>query len=161
MFPGAEDNPKLLKVARRQQGVLHRRQLPRTRPHSPVMSAPSWRPAVGRRSGTRWSYYRTLRCSADQLLWLAVLDAEGLVALGSHTALELAGFTTHRQGGAADPPVVTSRREGEPIRRASRTRIPATAGLKTSSSAVGCPAPRWSGRRSTPQPGNRFLVLHV
>jgi len=29
----------------------------------------------------------------DQLLWAAVLDAEGFVALGSHTALELAGFT--------------------------------------------------------------------
>ena len=33
--------------------------------------------------------------------------------------------------------------------------------LKTSSSAVGCPARLWSGRRSTPQPGNRFLVLHL
>jgi hypothetical protein len=92
MFPGAEDNPKLLKVARCQQGVLHRRQL-----HALDLTAGYVSAQLAAR---RWSavghkvvVLQNAPLQRDQLLWLAVLDAEGLVALGSHTALELAGFT--------------------------------------------------------------------
>jgi hypothetical protein len=92
MFPGAENNPELLALARRQRGVLRRRQLDAldlTRGHvSAQLAARRWS-AVGHKVVV----LQNAPLQRDQLLWAAVLDAEGLVALGSHTALELAGFT--------------------------------------------------------------------
>jgi len=92
MFPGAEDKPKLLKVARSQLGVLHRRQLDELDLTPGYVSA--------QLAARRWSavghkvvVLQNAPLRRDQLLWLAVLDAEGLAALGSHTALELGGFT--------------------------------------------------------------------
>ena len=92
MFPGAEDKPKLLKVARSQLGVLHRRQLDELDLTPGYVSA--------QLAARRWSavghkvvVLQNAPLQGDQLLWLSVLDAEGLVALGSHTSLELGGFT--------------------------------------------------------------------
>jgi len=92
MFPGAEDKPKLLELAKRQLGVLHRRQLDELDLTPGYVSA--------QLSARRWSavghkvvVLQNAPLQRDQLLWLAVLDAEGLVALGSHTSLELGGFT--------------------------------------------------------------------
>jgi hypothetical protein len=92
LFPGAEDKPKLLELAKRQLGVLHRRQLDELDLTPGYVSA--------QLSARRWSavghkvvVLQNAPLQRDQLLWLAVLDAEGLVALGSHTSLELGGFT--------------------------------------------------------------------
>jgi hypothetical protein len=92
LFPGAEDKPKLLQLAKRQLGVLHRRQLDELDLTPGYVSA--------QLSARRWSavghkvvVLQNAPLQRDQLLWLAVLDAEGLVALGSHTSLELGGFT--------------------------------------------------------------------
>ena len=92
LFPGAEDKPKLLQLAKRQLGVLHRRQLDELDLTPGYVSA--------QLSARRWSavghkvvVLQNAPLQRDQLLWLAVLDAEDLVALGSHTSLELGGFT--------------------------------------------------------------------
>jgi hypothetical protein len=92
MFPGAENHPQLLALAIRQRGVLQRRQLDAldlTRGHvSAQLAARRWS-AIGHKVVV----LQNTPLQRDQLLWAALLDAEGLVALCSHTALELAGFT--------------------------------------------------------------------
>jgi hypothetical protein len=92
MFPGTEDHPELRELAMRQRGVLHRRQLDAlelTRGHvSAQLAARRWSSL-----GHKVVVLQNAPLQRDQLIWLAVLDAEGLVALCSHTALELGGFT--------------------------------------------------------------------
>ena len=92
MFPGTEDHLELRELAIRQCGVLHRRQLDAldlTRGHvSAQLAARRWSSV-----GHKVVVLQNAPLQRDQLIWLAVLDAEGLVALCSHTALELGGFT--------------------------------------------------------------------
>jgi hypothetical protein len=92
MFPGTEDHLELRELAIRQRGVLHRRQLDAlelTRGHvSAQLAARRWSSV-----GHKVVVLQNAPLQRDQLIWLAVLDAEGLVALCSHTALELGGFT--------------------------------------------------------------------
>jgi hypothetical protein len=91
MYPGTEGHSELSELATRQRGVLHRRQLDALDLTRGYVSA--------QLAARRWSAFghkvvalQNAPLQRDQLVWLAVLDAEGLVALCSHTALELAGF---------------------------------------------------------------------
>ena len=91
MFPGTDDHDQLRRQAVQQCGVLHRDQfrdlgMSRARVASQI-------------AGRRWTAYgqnvvllQNSPPTRTQLMWLAVLDAGEDAALGSHTALELAGF---------------------------------------------------------------------
>lgn len=91
MYASTSDHPSLQFLADRQVGVVHREQL------AGLGCSPGW--VSAQLAASRWSAVGTKVIllqnappTRDQLMWLAVLDAESLVTLGSHTALELAGF---------------------------------------------------------------------
>lgn len=91
MFPGTEDHAELRALGDGQCGAVHRDQLrelgvSRSRITQQVV-ARRWN-AVGRNV----VLLQNTGPTRDQLMWLAVLDAGPGCALGSHTALELAGF---------------------------------------------------------------------
>jgi hypothetical protein len=91
MFPGTEHDEELRGLALRQRGVIHRDQF---------RSLGVTRAFVASQvAGQRWTavgqnvlLLQNAPPLRDQLMWLAVLDAGEDAALGSHTALELAGF---------------------------------------------------------------------
>jgi hypothetical protein len=91
MFPGTENHPGLARIALRQCGVLRRDQFNQA-------GAPRGF-VVAQLAARRWTavgqnvvVLQNAAPRRDQLMWMAVLDAAGLVALGSHTALALLGF---------------------------------------------------------------------
>jgi len=91
VFPGVQDNPHLQRAAMDQHGVLHRGQL-RGLGCSPALVA-------GQIAADRWTavgqkvvLLQNAPPRRQQVMWIAVLDAGWPAALGSHTALELAGF---------------------------------------------------------------------
>jgi hypothetical protein len=91
VFPGIDHHEELRRLAVRQRGTIHRDQF-RALDVSPdyitsQVDAQRWT-AVGQ-NVVLLQNAPPLR---DQLMWLAVLDAGDDAALGSHTALELAGF---------------------------------------------------------------------
>lgn len=91
MYAGCGDNPELAAVAECQHGVLLRVQLAdlgtsRSQVRSHI-AARRWTPFA--RSVVLLQNTPPTR---DQLMWVAVLDAEGPSALASHTALERHGF---------------------------------------------------------------------
>lgn len=91
MYPGTETHLALRALAERQHGALHRDQLRRLAVSPARVSS-----QLAARRWTAWGakvvLLQNARPSRDQLMWLAVLDAGPLSALGSHTSLELAGF---------------------------------------------------------------------
>ena len=91
MFPGTDDHDQLSRQAVRQCGVLHRDQFRNL--------GVSRATVASQIAGRRWTGYgqnvvllKNSPPTRTQLMWLAVLDAGEDAALGSHTALELAGF---------------------------------------------------------------------
>ena len=91
MFAGTDDHDQLSRQAVQQCGVVHRDQFG---------DLGVSRAAVASQiAGRRWTAYgqkvvllQNSPPTRTQLMWLAVLDAGEDAALGSHTALELAGF---------------------------------------------------------------------
>ena len=92
MYPSLEAHPDLQRLAVRQRGALHRSQfdaLGMTRGFvAAQIAARRWMPV-----GHKVILLQNASPTREQLMHIAVLDAESLVALASHTALELAGFT--------------------------------------------------------------------
>lgn len=91
MYVDSDRHPTLFATARLQCGVVSRDQL-RHHGVSPAyvsqqVAAHRWRPV-----GSHVMVLHNTDLTRRQLMGAAVLDAPGVVALGSHTALELAGF---------------------------------------------------------------------
>ena len=91
MFVDIDRCPGLLPLARVQHGIVSRAQfrhlgVPRNYITQQIDSH-RWCSV-----GTRVVVLHNTGLTRQQLMWTAVLDAPGIVALGSHTALELAGF---------------------------------------------------------------------
>ena len=91
MFPGIGDREELGRVAVRQRGTVHRDQF------RPLDVSPDY--VTSQIDARRWTaigqnvvLLQNAPPLRDQLMWLAVLDAGDRAAIGSHTALELAGF---------------------------------------------------------------------
>jgi hypothetical protein len=92
MYPSLEAHPELQRLAVRQQGVLQRSQLDSlglTRGFvAAQIAARRWMPV-----GHKVILLQNASPTREQLMHIAVLDAESLVALACHTGLELAGFS--------------------------------------------------------------------
>ena len=92
MYPSLEAHPDLQRLAVRQQGAMHRGQLDALGMTqgfvAAQIAAQRWM-AIGHKV----VLLQNASPTREQLMHIAVLDAESLVALASHTALELAGFT--------------------------------------------------------------------
>ena len=91
VYPATEAHPELSHLCVRQAGVVHRRQLSELGVSSGF--------AAAQIAARRWTaigqkvvLLQNSPPTREQLIWVAVLDAESLVSLGSHTALDLAGF---------------------------------------------------------------------
>ena len=69
-------------------------------------------------------------------MWLAVLDAEGLAALGSHTSLELAGFKPFAREAKEIHLIVHAGRQGDADSPGFAYTNRGGCGLKTSSGRV-------------------------
>lgn len=90
MYAATRHFPELVTIAERQVGVLHRRQF------RACGVSPGY--ITAQLDATRWTavgdnvvLLQNAPPTRAQLMWLAVLDAPPPAALGSHTALELAG----------------------------------------------------------------------
>jgi hypothetical protein len=92
MYPSLEAHPDLQRLAVRQQGVLHRGQFDALGVAggfvAAQIAAQRWMPV-----GHKVVLLQNAPPTREQLMHIAVHDAGSLVALASHTALELAGFT--------------------------------------------------------------------
>jgi hypothetical protein len=91
MYPSLDAYPELHRLAVRQRGALHRSQLDILGASrgfvAAQIAARRWMPV-----GHKLVLLQNAPPNREQLMHIAVLDAESLVALASHTALELAGF---------------------------------------------------------------------
>ena len=95
MFARLDRSPALKSVARRQRGVLRRRQL--------LAAGIGAHEVMANIEAERWTalgeevvLLQNAPPTHEQLMWIAVLDA-GTCALGSHTSLELVGFRPFAQ----------------------------------------------------------------
>src|SRR6478735_12689797 len=91
MYAATDRHPQLALLALAQVGVLHRRQF--------VTCDVSRRFVDAQVTAERWTavgeqvvLLQNASPTRSQLMWIAVLDAQPPAALGSHTALALAGF---------------------------------------------------------------------
>jgi hypothetical protein len=91
VFPGTDSHSELRRYATRQCGAIHRDQLRDLDVSRAIVTSHI--------AGRRWTAYgrsvvllQNAPPTRAQLMWLAILDAGEDAALGSHTALELAGF---------------------------------------------------------------------
>src|SRR6478609_8825328 len=91
MYAATDHNPELARRAWLQHGVLHRDQF-RALEISTAFVRAQIVAARWKAAGENVVLLQNAPPNRRQLMWLAVLDAGPIAALGSHTALELGGF---------------------------------------------------------------------